>query len=376
VSNPDLSGDFMAQQIGGLSVSQDPRYKNTPNDPKKQGLGNAVGQWLGFDPTPGFNVRNPLNNNAPAPVAAPKKTAMNPLEDQGYSPYDSGYVQGASTTRGSGYDPASVAAIDAGIGQANNGLGLLDRQQDIGLGDITSSYNNALNRLLGGFSQAERNYNTTKQQTTQDNINTRNDIQSGVGRNANALQRLLGQRGAGNSSAAQIVAPYGAALQGTQQLKGVQNAFGRNMQALDTNWQDYNTEFGQSREDLDRQRYQNENSLRGDIAGRRQSLLNSLAQLTAQKSAANGGSSAAALAAAQPFISQANQVAGQQVDYSRQYANPIAEKAVAYNSPDLAQYEYTNPNIGVDNTSAYTDTVDPALAVLLGLGKRRQNGLA
>lgn len=361
-------------QIGGLTVNQDPRYKSTPNDPKKQGIGNAVGQWLGFDPTPGFNVRNPLNNNTPAPVSAPKKTAMRPLEDQGYSPYDSGYVQGASTTRSSGYDPASVAAIDAGINQANNGLGLLDRQQDIGLGDITSSYNNALNRLLSGFGQAERNYNTTKQQTTQDNINTRNDIQAGVGRNTNALQRLLGQRGSGNSSAAQIVAPYGAALQGTQQLRGVADAFGRNMQSLDANWQDYNTQFGQSREDLDQQRYQNENSLRGKVADSRQSLLNTLAQLTAQRSAANGGSSAAALAAAQPFINQANQIAGQAVDYSRQYANPIAEKAVTYSSPDLAQYQYDNPGISVDNTSAYTDTIAPALANLLGLNKRRENG--
>lgn len=355
--------------IGGLTVNQDSRYKQpSGNGASGGGVGGAVGRFIGFDPTPGFNISNPLNGasstSKPQSGSKPKVLGEHIDDNNPLAPTGGGGTNG--------YDPGSVATIGAGIQSANNGLGLLDRQQDIGLQDVNSSYQGSLNKLLQGFGQAQRNYDTTKTQSTQDNVNARNDIQAGVGRNANALQRLLGQHGAGNSSAAQIVAPYGAALQGTQQLRGVSDAYGRNMQSLDTNWQDYNSNFNNSREDLDRQKYTQENSLRGDVAGRRQQLLSSLAQLTAQQRAAQGGSSAAALAAAQPYLSQANNAASQQVDYGRQYASPIQAQTVNYAAPDLQQYNYDQgQGPTADNTSAYTDTISPALSSLLGLGKRR-----
>jgi|GEM_PF-6198062 len=268
---------------------------------------------------------------------------------------------------------ADLANFDQGINNANFSLGLLDRQNTIGQENINNGYNSNLNKLLGSKAVADRNYNTSKTQSTQDNVNTRNGINASVGRNANALQRLLGQHGAGNSSAAQIVAPYGAALQGTQQLRTVADTFGKNMQALDTNYGDFNRNWDGSRADLDTQKYQQTNALGSDIATKRASLLSTLAQLQAQKRAAQGGNSAQALAAAQDYINQANNAQSQITELGRQYANPISVNAPTYAAPELSQYTYdqgTGPS--VENNSAYTDTVSPFLNILLGK-KQQQN---
>jgi len=317
---------------------------------------------------------NPNGITTSRPQASPIAQPRNDQEPQPIptGAYLGGSNGGSSSGGNAGYDPAALASFDTSINSANNSLGLLDRQQDIGQENINNGFNSSLNRLLGGKATADRNYNTTKTQSTQDNITARNNIKTSVGRNANAVQRLLGQRGAGNSSAAQIVAPYGAALQGTQQLKGVTDAFGRNMQSLDTNYQDFNRDWSNSREDLDRQKFTQEQSLRSSVAERRANLLNSLGQLQSQRVAAQGGNSAAALAAAQPSIDQANRLQGDIVDYGRQFANAINVNTPTYTSPDLAQYNYeAGQGPSVENNSAYTDTINPFLSSLLGNRKQR-----
>jgi hypothetical protein len=312
-------------------------------------------------------IANPINQ---APLNAAGANTSTPPPTQDTPPQFGG--GGSASGTGAGASAADLALYDAGIGSANTGLGLLDQQQNIGFGNIGSSYNSALSTLLGSKNAAQGQYDTTRTRAQQDNLDARSQIDASVGRNANALQRLLGSRGAGNSSAAQVAAPYAAALQGTQQRMGVEKDYSRNMQDLDTNYNTFNTQWGQSKDDLDQKRFQQDQALKADVATKRSTLLNSLATLNAQKTAARGGSSASALASAQPYLNQVNDLQGQITNLGQQYANPIAVNAPQYTAPELAQYQYdTALNADPGNTSALTDTISPNFAALVGLNRRK-----
>ena len=290
---------------------------------------------------------------------------------------DGGSTGGTGGTAASrpSYDPQAVAIYDQGINQANSAIGRLGTQEQVGNENINNSFNDNLNKLLGVKSVAQRDYDTNKTQSTQDNMKAKSSIDYSVGRQANGLQRLLGSRGSGNSSAARVAAPYAAALQGTQQRSQVQDAFGRNMQSLDTNWQDFSRGWDTSREDLDRQKFQNQNSLKSDVATKRASLLSTLANLNSQRSAAIGGDASASVAAAQPFLNQVNDAYGQIDQLGRQYQGQINVQSPNYAAPELQQYNYDRPNgPQLGNASAMTDTVLPYLSVLMR-NRKQQNAL-
>lgn len=136
--------------------------------------------------------------------------------------YSSGAGGGGATPQ---IDHASIALFDQAMGQANKGLGRLDNQLAIATSNVNNDYTTNLNRLLGAKARTERDYTQNKDDTTKDNMMARSDIDFQTGQRANSLQRLLGARGAGNSSAARTAAPYAAALEGTQQLNQVGDAF-------------------------------------------------------------------------------------------------------------------------------------------------------
>lgn len=340
----------------GKSVS-DPNQVYTGGQPGAAGLLGGYG-----DSVPSFStVNRPQTLGASTTFAPPP--GNNPP-----GPVNTGN-QGAPVS----YNPADIALLDAGIGRTNSAIGLLDRQQQVGDENINNSYNSALNRLLGSQAQAQRDYDTTKNQTTQDNINARNDITTSVGRQANSAQRYLGSRGAGNSTAARIAAPYAAAVQGTQQLRQVGDAFQRNMQGLDTNFSDYQTGVQQSRQDLDQNVFQNRQALKANVAEKRANLLSQLAGLNSNRSLAAGGNSAAALQAANPYLNQVDALQGQITDLGAQYAGPINVNTPTYSTPELSQYQYEQAGVPGGQANV-PDAVSPNFYSLLGL-RRQNNGL-
>lgn len=277
-----------------------------------------------------------------------------------------GYVQPT-------YDPQAVAAYDRGIQNVNTGFGRTDTQLNVGNENILNNFNNSLNTLLGGKAVAERDYNTTKDRTIQDNVKTKSAIDFSTGQRANALQRLLGSRGAGNSSAARIAAPWAAAREGTVQRGQVSDAFGRNMQDMDTSWGDYGRNWDTERTNLDTSRLQQEKDLYARIQGSRVSLTQQLADLQAKRAAALGGDANASLAAAQPYLDRVNSMNGEIDLLGKQYDKPIEVKAPTYAAPELAQYNYDRASAPVMGGSAMTDQISPYLSLLLK-GKK-DNGI-
>lgn len=318
-------------------------------------------------------------NGVFAPIALPTSTSFAPLPYAQPMTSDGGgggYAATSPSYSGGSYtQPAPVTDVsmyDAAISNANKSLGNLDLQRSIGVENIQGGVNSSLSTLLQAQNRAKEDYDYNRGRTTNQNIQARSDIDASVGRQSNALQRLLGQKGAGNSSAARVVAPYAAALQGTQQRSGVADTYANNMYALDTTNKRFGEDIEKSRADVERQRFQQTQALDGGIAEKRASLLSNLANIAQQRAAALGGGGAAQLAAAQPYFNQVNDLQGQIANFGRQYANTINVDAPAYQSANLAQYQ-VGPAAAAQMSggNAYTDSVSPYLNIL----RKQREGL-
>jgi hypothetical protein len=280
---------------------------------------------------------------------SPNYTGMGSLTQGAYTGETGGNTDQNTTTTSTGgggwqdYDSASVAESLGIINSANQGLSRLAGQRTTGQANILSGYNSQYNDVNTRYGRDKTDYTNTKQQTQNDQISAKNQINAGVRSKANSLQRLLGAYGAGSSDAAERYAPYLAARQGSQQRQEVNDKFSRNLSALDTNWtradEDYKGVFAdliKQRDtqfrDYDAQTLQQEAQLRGQIA-----------QAQAAKRYAETGDRAAAQAiinAAQPTINniytQIDRLAAQ---------TPVYQQAdVEYDAPDLAQYTYDDNN--------------------------------
>lgn len=268
------------------------------------------------------------------------------------------------------YNPQEAALYDQAIGNAESGMGRLGVQEQFGRDKINSSYESALNTLRGSKSIADRDYTNTSLQNTKDNVNAKSTIDFNTGRQANALQRLLGSRGSGRSTAATIAAPYAAALQGTQQRRGVSENYAQNAQALDTNYGDFNSSYNTQVEGTGRQKDEAINELQSNTLGRRNSLLTTLADLRSRKAQLIGGN---AVGAAQPYLDQVNANNNQIDQLSGQYANRVTAQAPTFKAPEFARYDVQNPQAAqIQGGSAYGGSINPAyLSVLLG-GKKKQ----
>lgn len=281
----------------------------------------------------------------------------------GNASYDS-YAAGGG---GGGYgaaDPAAAAYYEDQIRQAENALGRIGSQRDIGFSNIDSSYNSALNKLLGQNSAAERDYGVNKQRTTEDNVTARSRVDQDVARKSQSLRRLLGD----NSSAGQFAAPLAVAKQGSQQLGDIQTSYSRNLQNLDTANEDRKRRFGESRSDLDNQRTINRNNLESGLKQREAEILDQIGGLNVQKAQARGQNYLQARGTAQGYADRVNSILSQIDQLGR---NPsIATKDVAFTAPELAQYNTTD--IGFTGGTPEQTAAGPYFGLLVGDERRRR----
>lgn len=304
---------------------------------------------------------------APTTYVAPYYADTTPTYDPtGTTSYDTTGGTTSTATATPTIDYNLLNQYDQAIGNVNTGISQLDPQQQVGLSNINTGYNSSLNQLLQAEAQNQQAYNTNKTQTAQDYVGTKNQIGSYAGNSLNGLQRLLGSRGAGGSSAYLFNAPQAVAQMASQQRSAAGQTFGRNQQALDTNWNNYETGVGSSKTNLANQKTNSVNSLQSQIDTSRANLLQSLATLQAQRAAVAGGSPTGA---AQPYLDQANSYLSQATQLGQQV--PVYQtNPTTYNAPTLDHYtanQFATPQVSGSNVPS--DGVAPSLAYLLGANK-------
>lgn len=269
----------------------------------------------------------------------------------------------------------TVASYDDIIGQYNSQVGRLDPTLNTGLQNLASSYNRQFNRLGQEKAVAQRNYETQNQQNTNNYLQTRSGVMGNVRSQANALQRLLGMNGSGNSSAALEQAPYAAALMGTRNLTGAQQTYGSNKSGLETSWQDTQRGYKNALEDLDQDKFARENSLRASIQQTRAGLLEKIAGATRDRELARGGSYQQAMGATQGYRSQISSLLDQINQLGNQYQSPVLQAGnVAYKAPTLAGYNLGNNRPAEMSQPGAAGNVDPIFAPILADRERDEYG--
>lgn len=164
------------------------------------------------------------------------------LQNVGVYPSTSGGGGGGSSTGGGTSAPAidqnAIAAYNDQIQGFNNSIDLLQPALDTQIGNFDSARNDQINNVERDFGLAERDFNTRRGQTIEDRTTAANNSISGTASRLNAIQRLLGAAGAGNSSAATILAPQISARAGSRDLFGIGRTFARNLGSLTQAFED------------------------------------------------------------------------------------------------------------------------------------------
>lgn len=294
----------------------------------------------------------------------------------GYYDTSGNYVSGGGSSYSSAptSDPATAAYYQSIIDNLNGQNGRLDSQLNTGLSNLSNSFNTQNNRLNQQKSSAQDTFNTQNQQNMQNYANTRNGIMSNTRATANALQRLLGLNGAGNSSAAIEQAPYAAGLQGSQNLNQAQQNFSTNGTALNKSWKDTQQQYSNALDDLNNQKYSQENSLRSSIAQTRANLLDQIATAGTNKNLALGQGYAQAQAARTPYQAQINSLLDSIAGLGNQYANPVLKaQDVNFTAPDQSQFSLGN-QATIQNQAGAGSGIDNNFLSLIGLGQKDKNG--
>lgn len=361
-----LLGDVAAPVIKGVGAivpgSEGERLSNigasiaNPNVTASNGLSSLL--------DPSKTAFAPVVRSVNSNVAAQSGNAPTPPPDRYVDP-------GTSASSIPAYDPA---LFDQATATANAGLGRLDNQQAIGTQNVLDSYTTAYNALLGQKAIADRNYQTTKDQTAKDWQGTKNTIDAGVGQKASSLQRLLASHGAGDTSAAWFNAPQAAAQQGATQRAQAGNTFAKNNQALDTSYGDFGNNYNNSVTGLGHQRDQNINNVKSQVESNRASLLQQLAGIAQQRAQAQGMTPEQIAAATNPYQTQINSILGNVDNLARNYGTPVQQGApLTYQTPTLDSYNYNQAaGAKVANPNALTDAVSPYLSLLTGKKQQQQ----
>lgn len=256
-------------------------------------------------------------------------------------------------------DPNLAAQYTDEANQLQGQLGYLDGQMTNGQNTITNSYGQALQQFNAQQALAQKQYDAAKTQNVQGYDNTRNAVVTQVRNQANALQRLLGMNGAGNSSAAYEQAPYAAALQGSQLINNAQSTYGKNAATTDNNWAQTQLSAKEQKQKLDQSKQQQETKLQQDIANSRATLLDRIRQAQMNAQMANGTDYQTARNNQAGLQSQIQTLLGQIQSLGHVQPLTFDPTTVQYNTPDMAQYSLNGTTAANANgTAPGADNVD------------------
>ncbi len=350
----------MANFIGNNDFRGYLNYLASQGDTRAQLALNADG--TGYVNNEGGINRGLLNEyNQAAPGAGPDEPWQQAQVDYLTNQFNTWKGQqsgggGGGGSAGTAQDKADEMAYwQDQIANADRQLGRLPGQLQSGEANIDSSYQSAYDRLVGDKEVTNRDYTTKRGQTVEDNITAKSNINASVRNRNTGLQRLLGSKGAGNSSAAQILAPYAAAKEGNSQRQQVNTAYSRNIGGLDTAWGDYEKDWGESANDLGTQRENNKKTLRSGIAEAEAKALEEKSNAAVQRAQAGGQNYTQARNARTPYMARIQQLISQ-ID-SLGTTTPLQARAATYKAPELSEYTYDRfaaPTVG--------SGVDPNLA--------------
>lgn len=286
---------------------------------------------------------------------------------------------------GGSYDPRAAAEAKARADEiakyreqervATEGLGRLDRQRDIWRGNVENNYANQLNDLENSYTQSKGAYEMNKRDSEAQNRAVRSQIMEDANNQTNALRQMFAAGGAGDSSAAQIVAPWAVGLEASRNAGSAQDAFARDRRNQDLEFASATNAYNKNKKDWETNRQDALNNVDSQIESSRIDLNNRIMDARQKQKTANGQGLQSAIDQTRDLSNQISNSQNKILDLSKE--TPKALEKVEFKAPKLSDYSENVQGVKVDSgnpdQAGLQDQLDPRLAALLDPNKKKKD---
>ena len=303
-------------------------------------------------------VRN--NRNKPTP------TPSNPQGGGYYNPQAAAEAKARADEIAKYREQERVAA---------EGLGRLDRQRDIWRGNVENNYANQLNDLENSYTQSKGAYEMNKRDSEAQNRAVRSQIMEDANNQTNSLRQMFAAGGAGDSSAAQIVAPWAVGLEASRNAGSAQDAFARDRRNQDLELASATNAYNKNKKDWETNRQDALNNVDSQIESSRIDLNNRIMDARQKQKTANGQGLQSAIDQTRDLSNQISNSQNKILDLSKE--TPKALEKVEFKAPKLSDYSENVQGVKVDSgnpdQAGLQDQLDPRLAALLDPNKKKKD---
>ena len=287
--------------------------------------------------------------------------------------------------QGGSYNPQAAAEAKARADEiakyreqervAAEGLGRLDRQRDIWRGNVENNYANQLNNLENSYTQSKGAYEMNKRDSEAQNRAVRSQIMEDANNQTNALRQMFAAGGAGDSSAAQIVAPWAVGLEASRNAGSAQDAFARDRRNQDLELASATNAYNKNKKDWETNRQDALNNVDSQIESSRIDLNNRIMDARQKQKTANGQGLQSAIDQTRDLSNQISNSQNKILDLSKE--TPKALEKVEFKAPKLSDYSENVQGVKVDSgnpdQAGLQDQLDPRLAALLDPNKKKKD---
>ena len=258
---------------------------------------------------------------------------------------------------------------------AAEGLGRLDRQRDIWRGNVENNYANQLNDLENSYTQRKGAYEMNKRDSEAQNRAVRSQIMEDANNQTNSLRQMFAAGGAGDSSAAQIVAPWAVGLEASRNAGSAQDAFARDRRNQDLELASATNAYNKNKKDWETNRQDALNNVDSQIESSRIDLNNRIMDARQKQKTANGQGLQSAIDQTRDLSNQISNSQNKILDLSKE--TPKALEKVEFKAPKLSDYSENVQGVKVDSgnpdQAGLQDQLDPRLAALLDPNKKKKD---
>ena len=258
---------------------------------------------------------------------------------------------------------------------ASEGLGRLDRQRDIWRGNVENNYANQLNDLENSYTQSKGAYEMNKRDSEAQNRAVRSQIMEDANNQTNSLRQMFAAGGAGDSSAAQIVAPWAVGLEASRNAGSAQDAFARDRRSQDLEFASATNAYNKNKKDWEANRQDALNNVDSQIESSRIDLNNRIMDARQKQKTANGQGLQSAIDQTRDLSNQISNSQNKILDLSKE--TPKALEKVEFKAPKLSDYSENVQGVKVDSgnpdQAGLQDQLDPRLAALLDPNKKKKD---
>ena len=286
---------------------------------------------------------------------------------------------------GGSYDPRAAAEAKARADEiakyreqervATEGLGRLDRQRDIWRGNVENNYANQLNDLENSYTQSKGAYEMNKRDSEAQNRAVRSQIMEDANNQTNSLRQMFAAGGAGDSSAAQIVAPWAVGLEASRNAGSAQDAFARDRRNQDLEFASATNAYNKNKKNWETNRQDALNNVDSQIESSRIDLNNRIMDARQKQKTANGQGLQSAIDQTRDLSNQISNSQNKILDLSKE--TPKALEKVEFKAPKLSDYSENVQGVKVDSgnpdQAGLQDQLDPRLAALLDPNKKKKD---